>query len=579
MKLRALRLPFAHHRTFWDRFKQSFEQHPYWYAAGVLLLYLVTFQFTFVTTGDAWAEAFYEYVHGAMANGWQGFFHTGIAGYYNFLPKLFSYPLVLLNFPVGYIDYFFRFAVIAYTIGCIAYIAHSSNRYLIKNDYLRLLLALMTLMSYYHISSFSFINVWYVGFIPMILISLNPRKFDHEWQQLLYAGFAMSICLTKPSVIVLPLVVYRMIRHREWLLGAIITFAIGLESLLFFTSEFYVRFSSIIAQHVGLPVRIMNVMLYVGLLFLKLFQAYVTHLWLIAGAFLAVLGLIVVVIMARGVLQAALLALTGFIAAYTALYSPDTPPVDVNKLYELLLHDQMKLQREVMISFFLLLFLFITLQYLRDHIKLLPKRPHLKTTLAAGVLLLLTGLEYRPLQALDARNYINIDAFRADLTAHRANCMPIPPTPSWLSYDYQSGPTYPWYYENGAYGSCDKQNYDKSINYHSFSSRIGSGRDITIENTTTKPITSLMVAVSNPNPHQTRSLALENIDTHQTYEATIKAKPNNDRLSYLAFNLRTEPQAATYRYILKEAGTRDSGLTTGSFTDGGVVYFPYFVTK
>ena len=88
-----------------------------------------------------------------------------------------------------------------------------------------------------------------------------------------------------------------------------------------------------------------------------------------------------------------------------------------------------------------------------------------------------------------------------------------------------------------------------------------------------------MVAVSNPNPHQTRSLALENIDTHQTYVATIKAKPNNDRLSYLAFNLRTEPQAATYRYILKEAGTRDSGLTTGSFTDGGVVYFPYFVTK
>ena len=67
------------------------QRRPFVTAVSVGTLYLLISQYKFVVSGDAWAEDFYEYVHGAIANGWNGFFYTGIAGYFNFIPKLLSY--------------------------------------------------------------------------------------------------------------------------------------------------------------------------------------------------------------------------------------------------------------------------------------------------------------------------------------------------------------------------------------------------------------------------------------------------------------------------------------------------------
>jgi hypothetical protein len=54
-------------------------RRPYLVAFIVCLMYLLLFQRNFVMSPDVWAEAFYEYVHGALVDGKGAFFDTGIA--------------------------------------------------------------------------------------------------------------------------------------------------------------------------------------------------------------------------------------------------------------------------------------------------------------------------------------------------------------------------------------------------------------------------------------------------------------------------------------------------------------------
>lgn len=560
-----------------DHLRQSFERYTYLYTLAGMLAYLLIFQTHFVMTGDTWAEAFYEYVHGAIANGWQGFFFTGIAGYFNFLPKLLTYSYVSFGLPLQYIDHMFRFSVIAYALLCISFISHSYNRSMIKNDYMRTLFAFMVLLTYYHISSFSIINIWYVGFIPITLVSLSSVKFRNQLQELAYAAFAMSVCLTKPSLILFPLVIYRAIRHKEYLLGSIIAFSITLQSLLFFTSSYY--HTSTVEQHVHILVRIVNVLLYLGVLLLKLFRLSISSFWLIPLASLFIFGLIAIAIRIRGFMQAALITLTLLLASYTAIYAPDAYPVSVRLSYDALFHDEMKLQREVMISFLLLLLIFITANYAIKYFQVRSRKfGKLPILIVIVPLLFLVGCEYRTIDTRSSNLYINIDAFRPDLRTNRPVCMPIPPTPSWTPYGSASGPTYGWYYENGAYGSCSKLNYNKTMDKDSFTHKIGSGLDIDVEAVLSKRLSSVLIPISNPYPGQTRHIILENTASHKTYTAVIENKTNSDKITYLAFDLTDESPAPIYRLVLKEAGTNTSNLTTGTFKEGGVIIFPYFLS-
>ena len=297
---------------------QILKSKPYTSAFVICTLYIVLFQFPFLVTGDTWAETFYEYVHGALANSWQGFFYTGIAGYFNFLPKIISFSYVAFGLPLQYIDYFLRIVTILYTIACVSFVAHKYNRSLISSDLLRVVMALFTLMTYYHISSFSFINVWYVGFIPMILISLNSKRFDGESKQILYAVYALTICLTKPSIILLPLVIYRTVKVKEYLMGIIIIAGIVLQTLLFITSSFYNNLPEPI--HVDPFTKALNVILYLGLLLLKLFRLEPVHLIVVLAATLLVVVLFIVATRALGLIRSTLTALTMSLISYTVIY-------------------------------------------------------------------------------------------------------------------------------------------------------------------------------------------------------------------------------------------------------------------
>lgn len=548
---------------------------PYILALILSSLYLVLFQFPFLTTGDTWAETYYEYVHGALANSWQGFFYTGIAGYFNFLPKIISFSYVAFGLPLQYIDYFLRIATILYTIACVSFLAHKYNRQLICSDFLRITLALFTLMTYYHISSFSFINVWYVGFIPMILISLNPTRFDSERKQILYAAYALTVCLTKPSIILLPLVLYRMVKLKEYLMSSIIISGITLQTLLFLTSSFYNNLPE--PLHVDPFAKILNVILYLGLLLLKLFKIEPVHLIAVLAATLLVLGLFVVAVRFLGLIRATLTALTLSLVSYTSIYSPDALPITVRTSYEILFNDQMKLQREVLVSFILLLVIFIGLNALLTHVrKTKIKRTYTNLSFATILILMAIGI-YRPIDVLSGILYINIDSFRNDLASKTATCMPIPPTPSWVPYDFAGGPTYGWYYESGAYGSCTKTNYKKTIDYKSFHEKINSGTILKVENKDNLQIRSLLIPVHSSTPKVPKVVRLKNLDSGEVFTSKIVSKSNGDNLNFVAFNLAGDTVSKSYNYQLSVDGVKRADLSTGSFSDGTQAYFAYFL--
>lgn len=553
------------------------KKHPYTTTLVVSLLYLVIFQTKFVSSGDIWAEAFYEYVYGAIISGSEGFFHTGIAGYFNFLPKLFSFPYVINGLPLQYIDYFFRIIVILFTVSCTSFIAHSYNRPLIKSDLLRSLLALAVLLTFFHISSFSFINIWYVGFIPIILVSLSPNKFANEWYQLLYGGFAMAVCLSKPSVILLPLVVYRIVKHKEILLGALILFAIILQSVLFFTSPYYHYWTAHIDVHTSIFRKAIDTFLYPGLLLLKLLKIYPIHIIVVTLASAVIAALSLFNIKKIGWIKVCLIGLTLLLASYTALYPPDTQPLSVTKALDTLYVDEMKLQRELMLYFVVLLIIGISLGSVTTLSK---KRVFRKRIYIASVavLVLILGVSYRPIDTESSRVYVSIDSFRASLKKREVVCMPIPPTPSWTPADYKGDPTYGWYYENKGLGTCTKSNYDKAIAFNSFSTPLRSGLDVSIKpNAENESIKTLLIPIANPNPKRAAILELRNEKTKKTYESHVYSKSIDDRITYVSFNLSSEPYQQEYTYKLYEKGVSGSKLSTGTFKEGGTALFTYFI--
>jgi hypothetical protein len=556
-----------------------FSRHPYTFTVIISLLYLILFQASFMTSGDIWAESFYEYVYGAVIAGWSGFFHTGIAGYFNFLPKLLSFSYLLLGFPADQVDYFMRISTVLFAIACTSFIAHPYNRYLIKSDVIRSALSLLVLMTLYHVSSFSFINVWYLGFLPIIFVSLHPQRFSGELRQLGYAAFAMAVCLTKPSVILLPLIIYRAVRHKEYLLGGIIVFSVALQALLFLTSNFLE--SQPPQPHVGLFSKLTNTLLYIGLLELKLFGIQPVNPWLLVIALALLAVIIVAVSKVLGYVKTGLLTLTMMLASYTAIYSPDSAPVFVRVSYEALFYDQLKLQREVMVYFFILLFIFLLLSRLYN-IKN-NKLPHFgRFLLVAGVIILMAIAVYRPIDTKSANLHVNIEPFRASLKHDEPVCMPIPPTPSWVPHGFSEGPTYGWYYESRGLGTCYRSNYDETIDYKSFKDSIGSSRQVNI-----KPlgaadkkhkIKAILLPVHVPDS-RSHTLVLQNLNTGKIYTAPIEPQEPDDRLAFVAFNLAGEKNQQEYRYALREKGVEDSKISTGRFKDSDLALFAYFLPE
>lgn len=556
------------------------KDHPFISAFCGGLLYLLLLQPQFIASGDTWAETYYEYVHGAVVYGAKEFFEPGIAGYYNFLPKLLIYPYVFLNLSMEFLPNFLRISVIVFTVACIAFIAHKSNRYLIKSDWVRILTALLTLLTLYHITSFSFINVWYIAFLPIILVSLNPTKIRSQLLLTLYVLFTVAVCITKPSIIILPFIIYWAWRHREYLAGTVISIAIGFQTLLFFASDYYSSAKLANQAHVDILTKVTDSAAFPGLVLLKFLQIQPTHIIILLIAGLVLVGLIYIIARFKSVTIAVAFSLLAGLAAYTALFPPDTPPVTIlhDNGFVNVFQDTMKLQREIIISILIVLSIGVCLDIFRSKTT---QRKLFSYTIIGGVLITVALFAYRPIDTQASGVAINLSSFNETLDNREAVCMPIAPTPSWRPYNDPS-PMYGWYYESRSLGSCAKTNYGIAIDYNAaFLEKIGSKRLMTLKSPdeNIQHISSVLIGIANPNPEVARTFVLKNISTGKMYETKLEAKTNNEKLHFISFNLSDEESQGTYVYELSEKNSTNSPVAVGSFVTGDDLIWSYYVTR
>ena len=247
----------------------------------------------------------------------------------------------------------------------------------------------------------------------------------------------------------------------------------------------------------------------------------------------------------------------------------------VKDTFATLFGDYMKLQRELLISFVIVLLIFICANFVIQHFAKHRYSRYITIATFAAVVIL-TIMSFRVIDAKGSHLYVNLDPFRPSLAKDTPICMPVAPTPSWYPPNTS---VYGWYYESWDYGTCGKTNYDKSINYNSFDrQKINSGVSIKIVNVHHHDIKSLYLPVHNPNSTRATTLVLKNTKTGKTYEAPIDSK-KNDKLTFVAFNLEGEEAEDEYTYLLFEKDTKNSNLSTGLFTDGRLAHYSYFLPK
>lgn len=541
-----------------------FHKHPFFVSLLIATLYLLFLQFPFITSGDSWAESWYEYIHEAFVNGSKGFFHLGIAGYFNLLPKLLSFPFVILDMPLQYVDYFFRYATTVFVVGCTSFVAHQYNRTIIKSDALRVILALGLLLCFNHITSFSMINAWYVGFIPIVLISISPTKFKTQLGMIIYASFALLVSLTKPSIILLPLVLYRAQRHKEYLLAFVITLGIILQTLLLLTSSYLSSFPQITT---GIVSRIANTLLYPGLLALKSFDLAPSSIICIILA--CVLIVIVAYLASKkvGILAvgAILLAIAG--ASYSSLYAPDQPAPSVTQHYMSLFNDDSKLQREIVIRLLLLLIAFIGLGVFYEQ-----KKNY--RFLGVGILAVsacLTLLLYRPIDVTSASLVTNLAPFRKEMRQRTVDCIPIAPNVLWDA-NKEMNYAFPWYFEQHAYATCGRTNYGKLFSTSSFTTRVSELQPITIDLEKPYSLTAFSLPIRLSSKDSVATLTLTDRVSGAQFIAKVE-KRQFDAMANPVFNLANADKSLHHEFLLSSS---NPDVFVGHFDDNTPITFTYY---
>src|SRR6266567_3643997 len=335
-------------------------KHPIIITLLLIVIYLVIFQRDFITSSDVWAEGYSEYLAKSVSKSFFGAMAPSWEGYLTLIPSLLAKMYVhFFGGYLGYVGYYYRAVVILFTVASVIFIAAPINRKLIKNDYVRIVFSLATLFLLSHVSSFSFINVWYICFVPIILISLNTAKLSNK-QQIWYVLLSLLAAFTKPSLILVPFVAYRAVKTKEYVSNGIILLAAFIQTYLtlFRTSD--TRVVTLGIKQLFLAIYLGN-----GVAPLKILHVHPNQLYVLV-ANLAVLGLFVLLLKKRGVLFTAVIAVGYLFSIYTNLLAPGTQ-TDFHALA--IYNDIYKLQRELMTNFFVLLLVFLNFETMHTYVR------------------------------------------------------------------------------------------------------------------------------------------------------------------------------------------------------------------
>jgi len=556
-------------------------------CAALLALYLLLCQTNFTLSGDTWAEAFPEYVNDVLTKDPSDIIQSSWAGYLTIIPSFLTQLYVSSHLPLGNIDYYFRFVTLTFAVLCCSFIAHPFNRRLIKSDALRFFLAFLTLFSICHVSGLAFINIWYVGFIAIMLVCTSRKQLTLK-RELAFTTFAALICLTKPSLIIIPFVLYRLARQlnihqipltktkgkvrpatrwKNWIQTAWKSSKIGIISscilLLAIAVESYLTvfgqngFSSG-AVHVSPLMLIPDLFLASGTLLLKVLHVPFITQWLvlISSAFVVMLF---VVLFHRTKLLTITMALCLLLGIYLHIYSPDNTLDNVWMNFLHLYSDQTKLQRELVPNFMLLLALFMNIGYLLES-KLFRQKKSVQRIFIA-ILALLFVIIAKPWGTIINQNTaqfysVDISNYRASLNNNQPVCMPLAPT-AFLDN------TANWFFQYN--GGCYHLDSGHTFSQTSFTHRVNDERTIRLKGGIENNLKTVVLPIKIENPKPGMIITIQDQLTGKKYTAAIRLLPSPyQQLSFNTSGIDQRPGDYVFTLHLTDT-TNVSLIYTGTF--------------
>ena len=533
-------------------------QHPAIVASLLIVTYLLVFQTKLLLYGDTFAEGYTEYLANALIKDWGQIFESSPTGYHSLLPTLFAKAYISAKGPIGYVDYYYRLVTVVMAVGVAGFIASKYNRAIIKSDWQRVLLSLLVVLLLFDRSIFSFINIWYLGYVPLLLIALNKTPLT-RLQQIAYSIFGVLIALSKPSIVLIPFLVYRAFKTKEFVSNGLILVAVLLQTYIMFIVK---PGGPSPESSVSLTDMIGAMLVGTGTMALKLLQAQPSAL-LIVVMDLLLIAILYLLWKRRGLIIAGLILLGLALSIYAYLLAPDGQLFQSWQGYHSIYDFSFKTQRELPIYFFLLLSAFLILP---DRMKLSVKRvpKPINILLPYMLALVVCILIFRPLGAPPSSG---LEGFRHSLNIRESTCVPLPiptpPTPP-ASEAYDVG----WFFQY--YGGCTPENTHQGVNYSDFTHPLSEGIPIEIDGGETQTLKSLQFILIK---RDTGSATIKLLDTSsgQVFRAKRLAK---DNLGYVSFNLSGLPPRSTYKFVLSS----NAPVFTTTFQDTNeIVSYPFFI--
>lgn len=541
------------------KFLNHLQVHPLITAAGIYFIFLLIFQRNFLLSGDVWAETHMEYLQNAIRGKFSTVFTLGWAGYLAVIPSFLVKIFVTLRGPVGYIDYYYQFIIVFFAVSISAYTTNRMNKDILGGYFYRLLFGLGMLMLLHEKSIFTFINVWYVGFVPIILHSLSHRKLS-TIKQIMYSIWGILLAVSKPSLILLPFVAYRAYKTREYISNSLIAIAIILQTYLMLFKD--PRQTGMNVSH-DILLTLKAVFVGAAIEFLKLFRIAPNSLIYLVASTLVLVCLFVIAIKKIGFLRSGLVLFGLLFSVYSYVLAPDSTVFTSIKSYQDVYYYNLKIQREYLIYIFLLILLFISFSYLSDKINAIKSVKLLKYTTPIIAILIVIRL-FIPIDVQSSGTASNIDQFRPAMNAGESVCVPIPPTPAYF-------PNALWQF-SGNIDVCHARNFNLNPDFDNLNSSITSGYNLVVPNDTPFSLKTMYIVIKNNNPHTQTEFTLTDIQSGELYYGHIPAR-DNEQVNFIAINVSGQPYRKSYNFKL----TGPSNLLVGRFKDNPkLMYYPFF---
>lgn len=552
IKIRKFLLPLA------GRLKVGLRKHLLLVSLISIGLYLLLFQTVFLFSGDTWAESFAEYLHETLMVGWKDVFAPSWAGYLTVIPSALSAAFVSSGIPLGLVDYYFRATTILFAALSASFIGLRWNRKVIKSDTLRVFLAVFLIVLFSGVSDFSFINVWYMGFIPIIFICLNPALLS-PLKQVGYVIFSILVVLTKPSIVLAPFVLYRMFKTRQYISNIAVLLAIGLQAyMLLFAGPPHMQTN----VTPGATEALMALFVGSGISILKFFSITPLSIWFVVGANL-LLGLMFwYVAKKKNIWVALALATAFFVAVYAQYMAPGEYLYRKVHNFVALYNFDLKLQRDLLINAIFVIWLALLIPNVVTFIKQKTTNRYLKyvlITLLFSSLFVQAARVYHP---IDARQAMDISPFRHSLTVRQPLCIPLPtPVPGGVDPE--------WYFQDG--GTCITPQKNQKLQ----PSPISANKTVhlRVEGLGSYPLKSILLPLYVPDG-VSGTVTIRDIRSGQSYVAAVHK--SKEAVTPVAFNTAGIAERDSYEFEVTSTTLELARFSQGSDT-GQPAYYAYFM--